>query len=108
MPTPGPRGKGLRQVFSADADLVAFLVGQVFPARLGVLLDRIAPLLDLFVEYRQDLGVVQFDPLVHLPLLDRGEYEANDAEPALVGRLHRGLHVILDPLLEHGGGNLWS
>ncbi len=95
--------EGLGQVRLADADLEAFLLRQVFPVRLGVLLDGVAALLDHLVEHREYLRVVQLDTLVHLALLDGREYETDNAELALIGRLHRGLHVVLDALLKHGG-----
>lgn len=66
------------------------------------MLDGIAPLLDQLVEHRQDLGVAERDSLAHPPLLDRGEYEADDVKSALIAHLQGSLHVILDALFEHG------
>src|SRR5690606_21947699 len=57
----------------------------------------------------QHLRVVQLDPLVDLPLLDRGVHQPDHAEAVLVAALHGGLHVVGELLLEgHGGSWGWG
>ncbi len=62
--------EGRGQIGLDDLDLELLDIREVLTARRAILGDGVAALLDHLVEHREDLGVVELDPLVHLALLD--------------------------------------
>ena len=65
-----------------------------YSSRSRVLRDRVAPLLEHFIDDDLDAGIVELDALVDFLLLDRGQHQADHAEAILLAGLHRGLHVV--------------
>ena len=95
--------KLLGQVGLEDCDLRTFDVGQILAIAFLELLDRIATLLDHFVEHRQHGGIIQLNSLVDLDLLDRRKNEAHHFQPVFFTGLHGGLHVLCDLVFEGHG-----
>ena len=83
-----------------DRDLCPLLLGQLRPARLLVLLDRVAPLLDERLQKPRQLLVRQLAALLNLTVLHRGLHHPQRREPRRLPRLHRGGHVFNDSFLQ--------
>jgi hypothetical protein len=79
-----------------DCDLGQFDVGQILAIAFLKLLDRVATLLDHFVENAEHRRIIQFDALVDLDLLDGSQDQAYDFQPVFFAGLHGGLHVLGD------------
>ena len=69
---------------------------QVITAGFLVLFERLPALLGHLVQYRQDAGIIQFDALIDLFLLDGSRDEAQYTEALLFTGAHGLLHVVLD------------
>ena len=92
--------QGLRQVGLDHAQLVAFLIGEVFAARVLVLVDGLPVLPGELIQHREDAGVVELYALVDFPLLDGGRDHPEDGQLVPVLVTHGLLDVPIDAILE--------
>ena len=74
----------LRQIFLEDFDLCLFLGNEIVAVALLELCDRVASLLDHFLEQARDAVVGRILAGVDLALLDRGHRQAQNAQALFI------------------------
>jgi len=92
-----------RKIGLPDSDVALLLGGEILASALAELLHGLARGTHLLLDDRDDLRVIESDPLVHLASLDRGEQHADCAKARRVLGTHGLLHVLVDPVLERHG-----
>src|SRR6185437_3358833 len=92
------------QISLENGDFGALLRHQVGAAARLELGDRFPALFDHLLQDREDLAVIERDPLVDFALFDGGERQTYGGEALFLARAQGALHVLRDAFLEGHAG----